>query len=592
MVGSYQPRPAMTPSPRRAWVLVALALATAVGCSMRSAPLGETPLAYRQAEDSFRRGDYEGAARGYRLFVDSEFSNDYPDLVPRAYYRLALSEYRRSRYSECLAVLDVMRDRLPDREWPQAYALRGDAEQARGNTMRALRWWEQAWEVSSGEERLAAQQHIAAALGRMDERSLTAARTVLRAPALRELVDERLAGSRPAPVGASAVARGSQRRPAGPRQAATGSRGRGGDTDARIENGRVGVLLPLSGEFATYGQRSLNGIKLAFGPLADRLEIHDTRGDIAAARAALDELIADPTIIAVLGPLRSKVAEAIAPRAESAGLPLVLLSQQGGATGQWVTQLAMTSARQAAELAQYAVGRSGVRRFGVFYPNDQYGVSLSTAFREEVERRGGTVVGSIVYDPKQREFSVERLSLDKWVNDDGLEAVFIPDYAENAIPLATLLRKGHPTVRLLGGNGWNDPGALGTAASELDGAVFVDGFFASSRRRATEEFVAAYRAAYGGTTPDILEAQAYDAALLVAQALPNAHGRSDLAQALRAPRTVQSASGTLVISPQGIQRQLFLLRLSNGTISEVVPDRMVGVGRADSETLAESPAAP
>jgi ABC-type branched-subunit amino acid transport system substrate-binding protein len=352
---------------------------------------------------------------------------------------------------------------------------------------------------------------------------------------------------------------------------------------------RVGVLLPLSGEFASYGQRSLNGLKLGVGQLAGQLDVRDTRGDPAAARQAFDAFIVDPNVIAVIGPLRSKEAEVVGPRAETAGVPTLLLSQQDGPTGQWVKQPAMTAARQAAELAEYAVAGQGLRRFGILYPNDPYGVDLSSAFRDEVGRRGGTVVGSIVYDPHQREFNVELLSVDKWIKDDDLQAVFIPDFADDAIPLATQLRAAHPTVVLLGGNGWNDPGALGPASADLDGAVFVDGFFPTSTRRGTQEFVAAYRGAYGGATPEILEAQAYDAGLLVARVLQGgARSRLQVAQALQAPRTIEGAGGTIGILPQGIQRQLFLLRLSNGTISEVrtgagsSPPPPAAPGRADA----------
>ena len=96
-------------------------------------------------------------------------------------------------------------------------------------------------------------------------------------------------------------------------------------------------------------------------------------------------------------------------------LPLVTLSQQDGPTGQWVKQPAMTAARQAAELAEFAVSTQGLRRFGIFYPSDPYGIGLSDAFRDEVQKRGGTVVGSVVYDPNQREHSVEMLSLAKWI---------------------------------------------------------------------------------------------------------------------------------------------------------------------------------
>ena len=526
---------------RRALRLLALLLFTAVaGCSARSTPLDDGPLPYRQAEDNFRLGNYEKAARGYQIFLDSESADEYEDLVPRAYYRMALAEYRRGRYTECLTVLDKMERRLPDRQWPQVYALRGDAELARGNTISALRWWELGYEAAEGAERREARQHIVDALDRMDQASLTRARSVLTTPDMRALVDARLKakggplvappGAAPPPVTSTAAPPprpGTSVAPIVPDQ--------GG-----VATPRIAALLPLSGPFATYGQRSLNGIKLALGAQASALLVRDSKGEPQVARALLDELIADPNVIAVIGPLRSKTAEAIAPRAERGGLPMVVLSQQEGVTGRWVIQPAMTSERQASELADYAIAQ-GLRRIGILYPNDPYGIALSSAFRQQIEQRGGQVVGSVVYEPTQKEFSVELLSVDKWIKGDGLQAVFIPDFAPTALPLATQLRRAHPGVTLLGSNGWNDPAALGPVAADLDGAVFVDGFFASSQRRATQEFVAAYRAAYN-TAPEILEAQAYDAAALVAarpaerRAQPRPDGRGAAVVAHRGRR--------------------------------------------------------
>ena len=158
----------------------------------------------------------------------------------------------------------------------------------------------------------------------------------------------------------------------------------------------------------------------------------------------------------------------------------------------------------------------------------------------------------MTYDPSQREFSVELLSVDKWIKGDGLQAVFIPDFAQTALPLATQLRQAHPGVVLLGSNGWNDPAALGPAADDIDGAVFVDGFFASSQRRATQDFVAAYRAAYSAT-PEILEAQAYDAgqAGRSSRVQSGARSRSQVITALQSPRSFEGAAGTVGGRPAG-----------------------------------------
>jgi len=546
-----------------------LLVLTAAGCSHRGVPLEDAPLPFRQAEDNFRLGNYEKAVRGYQVFLDSESSEEYDELVPRAYYRMAMAEYRRGRYSECLAVLDRMERRLPDKQWPQVYTLRGDAELARGNPISALHWWEEGWKVADGEEKREARAHIAEALDRMDPSALARARTVLTEPEMRNMVDVRMKGGT---TGTSGTAKAAPPPPPLPPGPATAPPPPPPPSPLGEETGprpRIAVLLPLSGQYASYGQRSLNGIKLALGEQAGSLVVRDDKGEPQVGRAAVDELASDPTIGVVIGPLRSKVAEAVAPRAEHAGLPMVVLSQQEGISGRWIVQPAMTAERQAAELAEYAVRTQGLRKVGILYPNDPYGMALSNAFRQQVEQRGGQVVGAITYDPNQKEFSVELLSLQKWIDGDGLQAVFIPDFAQTAVPLATQVRQAHPSVVLLGSNGWNDPARLAPAVDGLEGAVFVDGFFASSQRRATQEFVAAYRSAYGGT-PDILEAQAYDAAKLVDAALQGgARSRPSVMAALRATRTIEGAAGAVAVSPTGIQRQLFLLRIATGTISEI-----------------------
>jgi ABC-type branched-subunit amino acid transport system substrate-binding protein len=231
----------------------------------------------------------------------------------------------------------------------------------------------------------------------------------------------------------------------------------------------------------------------------------------------------------------------------------------------------MTYERQAAQLAEYAVTAMGAARFGVLYPNDAYGQGLADAFQTEFTRRGGRIVGMVAYTPGAHEFAVEALSVQKWVADDSLQGVFIPDFAETAFVLASQLRRTHPSLQLLGSNGWNDPGRLGQAGDVLDGAVFVDGFFAASGRMATRDFVSAYQRAYQ-TAPQILEAQAYDAAILARQALQSgARSRAEVVPALRRIRTIQGASGTIGIGSEGVQRELFLLRFAGGTISEVLP---------------------
>jgi ABC-type branched-subunit amino acid transport system substrate-binding protein len=536
-------------------------------CGARGHSPEDLPLAYRQAEDAFRLGDYERAERGYEAFLRL---GEPDDLVPRAYYKLALAEFRQEKYSECLRVLDRMERQLEGRKFPRVDELRGDVEKARGNTVSALHWWETAWSNAEGEERIELYRRIRGAISELDESALAPARAVLQSEETRALIDARLRrgeGERVEPSGAEEKPRGEE--PMEP------------PADEARPTPRVACLLPLTGSYAAYGQRSLNGIRLGLGEGADQLVVRDSQGRVEVARAALDELIGDPSIVAVIGPLRSEEAESIAVRAERAGLPLFLLAQRETASGQYVVQPVMTYERQAAQLAEYAVTAMGAARLGVLYPSDGYGSGLARAFEDEFARRGGRVVGMVAYSPGAQEFAVEALSVQKWLADDALQGVFIPDYAETAFVLAGELRRAHPALQLLGSNGWNDPGRLGQAGHVLDDAVFVDGFFAASGRPATRSFVAAYQQRFQ-TPPQILEAQAHDAALLVRRALAaGARSRSEIVPALRRVRTIEGASGTIGIGSQGVQRELFLLRFARGTISELLPGSVEAVPAAE-----------
>ncbi len=544
-----------------------ISLALIAGCSSKL-PLHRAPLPFRQAEDSFKLGHYDRAVHGYRIFIDS---NEVPELVPRAYFKMARAEYRLGNYDKCIAALDELEARYPDDEWRQVYELRGDAENARGNTVSAVLFWERALEDADRSRGALLRRRISEAAAQMDRDTATRARAVVTRDETRVLIDA-ARGSGAAPAATPRVA---QAQSAATPPAAGAARG------MSVSAAKIGVLLPLSGKYEAYGQSSLSGIKLAIEESESRLVVRDTEGEAHIARAALDELLADESVVAILGPLRSQVAPAVSPRAERAGVPLFSLAQNNTMSGRFVMQTAMTYAMQARQLVDFATRSAGIRKFGVLYPRDPYGSALAEAFHDEVARRAGRVVGSLAYEPGATEFSVEVLTLQRWVDSDGLQAVFIPDFAATAGVLSQSLRAARPGVFLLGSNGWHDPGQLGALADSLNGAVFVDGFFVGSQRPATQRFLNAFRTV-NGNMPGVLAAQAYDAASVLDRALSTQQtvSRMGLADAIRSMGRYDGAAGALVFSDGGVDRELFVLKFDGSRIREV--------GAAASATSAAS----
>ena len=156
---------------------------------------------------------------------------------------------------------------------------------------------------------------------------------------------------------------------------------------------KVACLLPLTGPDHAYGQRALAGLRLAFADAPEQLVVRDTGGDPSIAKELMTSLDREPSVVAVIGPLRSSEAEVSAPLAEREQLPLLLLSQREGLTGHYVLQMAMTRSQQVRLLVGYAIDTLKLQHFGVLYPNDGYGASFNRLFTEVVNGHGGQLVG-------------------------------------------------------------------------------------------------------------------------------------------------------------------------------------------------------
>jgi ABC-type branched-subunit amino acid transport system substrate-binding protein/tetratricopeptide (TPR) repeat protein len=328
---------------------------------------------------------------------------------------------------------------------------------------------------------------------------------------------------------------------------------------------KIGCLLPLSGATHEYGERSLRGMRLAWMEASDRLVVKDTGSDTATAAAAFEELSRDPSVLFVIGPLRSEEAAEVAPLAEKSQVPLLLLSQRDGLGGKFVLQAGMTRSRQVAALLDYAMDKIRLRNFGVLYPKDSYGEEFMSAFKVEVERRGGKVIGSEAYAPGTPAAGVATVK--RWRNAGNLHAVFLPDDAAAAAPIAKFLQRDMPDVTLLGVHGWEQLTEAGDTT--LNGIFFSDGFYMGSTRPSTHEFADRFERAYGDA-PGLLEAQAYDAALLAKLTLDGgAQTRADALGRLLALGVVPGATGDLLATPGGLEQRMFLLQVYDGKLQEV-----------------------
>ena len=377
----------------------------------------------------------------------------------------------------------------------------------------------------------------------------------------------------------------------------------------------IGCILPLSGEYAIFGQKSLRGIQLALGFFGGRsadfeLAIYDSQGDPDIARKGVDELLEKHGVIAIIGPLLQNTSEAVAKRAVQRQVPLINLSQHPSLfeMGEYIFQISMTKMQQTKALVKYACEQKGLKKYAILYPEDAYGIEFANQFWDAIESCEGEIVGISPYEPGQRDFNeeikrliglsdplsrkyeyqvaAEQLKFEQGRTDvkpDEIklkpliefEAIFIPDYAKTAAQIApTLAFYDVHNVLLLGTQGWHSQDLIQRGESYVQNSVFVDGFFEHSEKPHVQKFVQDFSNAFS-EVPQIWQAQAYDAADLLKVVLKekNIETRLQLKQELMAISEMEGVTGKMHYAAlEGLQKDLFLLTVQKNRIQEMLYD--------------------
>jgi branched-chain amino acid transport system substrate-binding protein len=408
---------------------------------------------------------------------------------------------------------------------------------------------------------------------------------------------------------------------------------------ARVDRYLIGCILPLTGRYATFGNRALTGIELAVEEMNTdpdhspvQLLIRDSKSEPAEAVSALDELVLDEGVVAVVGPMVTS--ESVANRAQSLKVPVITLTQKPDITaiGDYVFRDFLTVALQVKAVVEYAVQDLGIRKVAIFYPAEPYGVNFMNRFWEELSQHGAEVVGVESYTPDQTDFrdAIKKLvglyyprvehdfgmnlfeENETWnklldvheremdwtapqgsrddtepVEEAGLhedtgepapivdfEAVFIPDSFDKVVLIAPQLIYYNVTdVLLLGTNLWHAAGLLETAGHYVEGAIIPDGFFVDSPSVRVQEFVESYQSMFG-ESPGYLEAQAYDVARFLFEAVnrPEVKSRLTLLSALKNMAGFKGVTGTTFFNETGeAEKDIYLLTVEKGRFVQIKP---------------------
>ncbi len=330
-----------------------------------------------------------------------------------------------------------------------------------------------------------------------------------------------------------------------------------GGGEKKADTIKVGANLEMTGGSASYGISSKNAIELAFKEINEKggingkqleLVVADNKSEAAEATNAMQKLVSQDNVVAVIGPnLSSSVIAAsainnsakvldIAPMATN---PYVTVDQASGKTKDFNYRTCFIDPFQGTVMAKFATAELGVGNAAVLIDNSSdYAKGLAQFFKENFVKEGGAVTAEESYLQKDTDFKATLTKI-KATNPDFL---YVPGYYQEVGLIVKQARELGMNMPIAGGDGWDSakmPEIAGAAA--LNNTYFSSLYSPEDSSNINKNFVAAYEKAYG-QKPDVFAALSYDSALLVAEAIKNA-GSTEPAKISEAMAKINGFSG-------------------------------------------------
>ena len=323
---------------------------------------------------------------------------------------------------------------------------------------------------------------------------------------------------------------------------------------------KIGFIGPLTGDNANYGIRCRNASILAINEInanggvgGKTLELisEDSEGSVEKALASYEKLAYTDNVCAIIGPVFTSPALAVAQRAQEDGILMITPSathKDITNVGDYIFRTVPSDSLQAEVAAHYFYEVLGYRNLAILYAVNDYSQGLADGVEEIFTSLGGTISAKETCMVGDKDFRTQLTE----IRDVNPEAIYIPNYTvEDAQILEQAAQLGI-TAPFLSSDGFSDPEIYNLAGDYTDGVVYI-GPAQAEASTALLDFQQAYRDAYNGDEADSFATNSYDAVNILAAAIERAGSadRTAIRDEFAATKDYQGANGTINFAENG-----------------------------------------
>ena len=291
----------------------------------------------------------------------------------------------------------------------------------------------------------------------------------------------------------------------------------------------LGILLPISGDAATYGKSMSDAIHLALeqAKANDSLPPNfqavwaDSGSEPTQAIDEFKQLVDRSGAKIVIGGCKSDVASALIPTIKAERT--ICISPSASAPSlinktKLLFRMFPSDDLEGTRAGDFLYKEQGRRKVLIFSSGNEHARGVEPEFRHEFEQNlGGKIVARILLtDPDWQRQATDALT------SGQPDAVYIIAYAQPTVDVLKFLQQKHFNGTRCVTSAFYNRSVLDANQALVDGVYFpLPSFDADSKVKIVKDFVSAYRERYG-VVPDIFAAHAYDAARVAVYVLKKA----------------------------------------------------------------------
>lgn len=341
-----------------------------------------------------------------------------------------------------------------------------------------------------------------------------------------------------------------------------------------VKEMKIGAILPLTGDLATYAEGAHNAIKLAIehSGLKDKIQliVEDDLGcQPKDAVSAAQKLVNIDKVEGIIGAVCTGATLAVAPITEENKIILISPSASSKSitnAGDYVYRTLASDADKSIAVAKYAYNK-GYKKAALLFDtaNDSF-IQQRTDAEETFEKLGGQIVISEEFITKDKDF---RSQLTKIKSSDA-QIVFMGAFPkEGALALKQAEELGINLIFISTETSLGTQDVVDVAGDAANGLIFP--FATTPDNKEYTEFINAYKAKYGQDAP-AYAAESYDAGMLLVKALAKSDRTSeDIKNKLqKIGQKYYGASGVITFDENGdVQKPMVIKIIKNGQFIEV-----------------------